>query len=76
MQFPITKQVKQCTCYMQIKVLPVSRYLAHVQDLPINSKMIEDGVLLYEVGALWYEDIALLCNGDILCDGDFFIWLC
>lgn len=61
MQFPITKQFKQCTCYMQIKVLLIlPRHLAHDQDLPINLEMIEDRVFLYEVGALRYEDSAVL----------------
>lgn len=46
---------------MQIKVLLIlPRHLAHDQDLPINLEMIEDRVLLYEVGALRYEDV--LCN--------------
>lgn len=35
--------------------------------------MIEDRVLLYEVGALRYEDSALLCNCDILCEGVFYM---
>lgn len=33
--------------------------------------MIEDCVLLYEVGVLRYEDSVLLCNCDILCEGVF-----
>lgn len=62
------------TCYMQIKVLLIlPRHLAHDQDLPINLEMIEDRVLLYEVGALRYEDSALLCNCDILCEGVFYM---
>lgn len=57
---------------MQIKVLLIlPRHLAHDQDLPIYLEMIEDRVLLYEVGALRYEDSALLCNCDILCEGVF-----
>lgn len=41
---------------MQIKVLLIlPRHLAHDQDLPINLEMIEDRVLLYEVGALRYD---------------------
>lgn len=35
--------------------------------------MIEDCVLLYEVGVLRYEDSVLLCNCDILCEGVFYM---